>query len=443
MSADHEHGPIAFAAADAAFGVLRSFKTLLLAVSGGPDSLALLVLAADWCKHLGAAAPNIFVATVDHGLREGSAREAEIVGQIAASFGVRHTTLHWLGGKPAAGIPNAARNARYALLDDYAKSFAVDGSVAVVTAHHQDDQAETVLMRLARGGGVDALAAMRCERPLIEGSPVRLLRPLLGFSKARLVATLNDVGTGWLDDPTNSDTKFERTRVRAALDASGLGAAALATTARRMADASEGIDYAVARFIETLDLSTNSGIFASLDRRAFDAGPAIVRQSVFAQLIGYFGGATPKPDLSEIEGLAGRVLRSTGAAVTLGGAVISPDLRTIRVWREPGRLSVPEMVLTPGQHQLWDDRFWVGCDGDPGTIVTVKPLGQAAYETISSSIPPTLCPPASAAYGLPAFWSEAALLAVPLLSVITEPGLRLREARLSVIQYRPPRSYER
>ena len=170
--------------------------------------------------------PNVRVATVDHRLREESGREAEIVAGHSAALGFYHTTLRWEGAKPARGIPNAARNARYELLEAHARSFSENS--AVVTAHHQDDQAETVFMRLARGGGVDALAAMRDERDISDGSPVRLVRPLLGFSKARLIASLNARGVSWLDDPTNSNMKFERARVRQTLEASGLDAAALA-----------------------------------------------------------------------------------------------------------------------------------------------------------------------------------------------------------------------
>lgn len=439
---------IAAGEADHAFAMLSRFDHLILAVSGGPDSLALLYLVDEWIKrhrpltpalstswrshasHDGGEGdvrnvPVVSVATVDHGLREESAREAEIVAGHCRTLGLMHATLRWDGAKPARGIPNAAREARYALLEAHARTVGVGGSVAVVTAHHQDDQAETVFMRLARGGGVDALAAMRAERLLIETSPVCLVRPLLGFSKAQLIATLSAHGVSWLDDPTNSNTKFERARVRQTLEASGLDAAALAATARRMQDAREGLNYAAQRFKETLALSYNGGIFASFDRPAFDAGPVVLRRIIIAGLIGNFGGSTPKPEVSEIEALTTRI-GSCGETtmLTLGGTMVSAGQRVVRLWREPGRIRGVDVNLTPGRPQLWDERFWVSFLGAGGTDVTVRPLGLDGLGTIAEQIADEPRLPVEAVVGLPAFWVDATLLAVPQLAVTTDAGKR-------------------
>jgi tRNA(Ile)-lysidine synthase len=416
---------IAAAEADRAFAMLSRFNSLLLAVSGGPDSLALLYLVAEWRKRIGARAPSVQVVTVDHGLRPESAREAEIVAAHCAALGVAHTTLRWDGTKPQRGIPNAARAARYELLE--AQAGILPGRTAVVPAHHQDDQAETVLMRLARGGGVDALAAMREQRPICNGSPVMLVRPLLVFSKAQLIATLGARGVSWLDDPTNSNTTYERARVRQTMEASGLDAAALAATARRMQDAAEGLAYAAKRFKETLALSFNGGLFASFDRAAFDAGPIVLRQMVIADLISRFGGTTPKPEASEIEALIARISRGDASPkATLGGTQISVGLRIVRLWREVGRITVANLSLQPGDRLLWDDRFWVSAEGGDGTAVTVRPLGQGGYETIAGEIANELRGPVAAAHGLPSFWADATLLAVPQLGVVTEAGQRRR-----------------
>ncbi|MEQ1652541.1 MAG: tRNA lysidine(34) synthetase TilS [Hyphomicrobium sp.] len=403
--------------ADSAFECLRPFTRVVLAVSGGPDSLALLYLAADWRRRLGANGPALSVVTVDHGLRAEAAHEAAYVAQLATGLGLAHQTLHWTGDKPRTGLPNAARSARYALLDAHVQSIAQGGCAAIVTAHHQDDQAETFFMRLARGGGVDALAAMTGDRVLSGTSPVRLLRPLLAFSKARMIASLVKAGVIWIDDPTNSDVSFERARVRAALDASGLEAAPLAMTARRMREARAGLAYAMLHFKPTLALDLNGGVFARFERRAFDDGPRILRQMVVSELIGAFGGASRPPELSEIEALAVRLEAPDEIAVTLGGAMISAGMRYVRVWREPGRLSVPELTLTAGQRQLWDERFWVGYDGDAATAVKVGPLGRAGYDAIAADVADRFRPPAGAAYGLPAFFADGALLAVPALGL--------------------------
>ncbi len=143
------HLPIAPDEADAAFEPLAKFEHVVLAVSGGPDSMALLTLAAEWRQRRNGASPSLSVATVDHGLRPESPREAEFVASEAGRLGLPHVTLPWTGEKPSRGIPDAARRARYRLLDDHARALSAS-DVAVVTAHHQGDQAETFAMRLAR-----------------------------------------------------------------------------------------------------------------------------------------------------------------------------------------------------------------------------------------------------------------------------------------------------
>ena len=193
--------PLSEAAADALLAPLGSFRAIVLAVSGGADSTALMHLAARWVLR-SPSAPKLHVASVDHGLRPEAATEAEQVVAQAKALGLGARTLRWEGQKPAAGIQDAARRARYALLLELAIEVARDvlgdlPSTAIVTAHTADDQAETVLMRLARGSGVDGLAAMpvvtRVERmSLADGGMegVALLRPLLAVPRARLVATL-------------------------------------------------------------------------------------------------------------------------------------------------------------------------------------------------------------------------------------------------------------
>lgn len=425
----------------AVFGSLERFNTLLLAVSGGPDSLALLVLVAKWRKHFAVLKQKIIVVTVDHDLRKTSAREAEFVSGIAAASGFRHVTLRWEDDKPTAGIPNAARNARYALLNSYAQTLNGGKFVAVLTAHHQDDQAETVFMRLARGSGVDALAAMPVERTLQEGSPALLIRPLLNFPKSRLIATIKDAGLNWIEDPTNTDTRFERAAVRERLVSSGLNAAALARTARRMREAAKGIDYAADRFAATLGLSTSGGISARINRDAFDAGPMILRQRFLSNLIALFGGATPPPEMLEIENLTERIGPHAEVRATLGGATISAGLRYVRVWRELGRISTAGLALKPGGRYIWDNRFRVGYDCDADTAddqVSVKPLGAAEFRTIYEDIQVSRRTPAAAAYAVPAFWAGETLLAVPVLGVVMDAGKSRAGLRLTCDPIRDP-----
>ena len=211
-----------------------------VAVSGGPDSLALLLLAA-------AARPGTLeAATVDHGLRAESADEAAMVARICEQLGVPHRTLlaDW-PETPTTNVQAAARAMRYRLLNEWA----IDaGLSSVATAHHADDQAETLLMRLLRGAGVGGLGATRAKRPLSD--QVVLVRPLLGWRKADLMGLVADAGLEAVDDPSNRDPKHDRSRIRALLhNADWADPARLAASASALRDADEALDWALAPLI--------------------------------------------------------------------------------------------------------------------------------------------------------------------------------------------------
>jgi len=209
----------------------------LLAVSGGPDSVALMQLASMTAQHL--PATTFHVATVDHGLRPESRMEAAQVADLAGTLGFAHRTLTWDGEKPDAGVQKAAREARYALLEDHAGSI---GAHTIMTAHTSDDQAETVLMRLARGSGIDGLAGMQRMTPL---GRVTLARPFLDIPKSRLIATCEKAGLSYAQDPSNQDERYARVRMRALLpllEAEGLTPQRLARLAQRAREASEALN---------------------------------------------------------------------------------------------------------------------------------------------------------------------------------------------------------
>ena len=218
--------------------LIETEASIGLAVSGGPDSLALLLLANE-------AIPGGFeVATVDHGLRPASAAEAEIVAALCGRLGVSHTTLTPKVGSKG-NLQANARAARYAALGEWAGA---RGLAAIATAHHGDDQAETLLMRLNRGSGVRGLAGMRgaATVPAYPGLP--LLRPLLGWRKAELEAVVAKAGIEPARDPSNADPRFERVRVRAGIaETAWLDPAALAASAAHLAEADAALDWAAAR----------------------------------------------------------------------------------------------------------------------------------------------------------------------------------------------------
>lgn len=218
----------------AALDALAPTGRVALAVSGGPDSLALLLLA-----H--AAGREVIAATVDHRLRPEAADEAAMVAEVCRGLGVPHSTIPVGVTDDPAGLQAAARTARYAALDAWAGQA---GAAWLATAHHLDDQAETVLMRLARGAGVAGLAGVRRSRPLLPGSTVTLIRPLLGWRKGALEAVVAAAGLTPAQDPSNTDPRFDRTRARALLAGGWPAPERIAAIAATMGEAEEALAWA-------------------------------------------------------------------------------------------------------------------------------------------------------------------------------------------------------
>src|SRR5260221_7951625 len=233
----------AFATLMAPLGPFERRPFLAVAVSGGADSLALCLLAHDWARARDGTAVGL---TVDHGLRAEAAAEAARVGAWLTAHGIGHRILTW---RPPPGLRNmqaAAREARYDLLFGWCKAA---GCLHLLTAHHREDQAETLLLRLARGSGLDGLAGMSACR---ETSTCRLVRPLLAVPRARLAALLRDAGQGWIEDPSNRDHSYARARLRgsaALLAREGLSAARLAATARHLGRARIALEDGVTRLL--------------------------------------------------------------------------------------------------------------------------------------------------------------------------------------------------
>lgn len=221
-----------------------------LAVSGGPDSVAMLLLAA-------AARPReIEVATVDHALRPEARVEAEAVVALCEKLGVPHSilTAEWKE-KPKTGLQAKARQERYRLLGEWARE---RGIGIILVGHHADDQAETFLMRLKRGAGVKGLAGMRRMTGSPVGGRMAIVRPLLGWRRAELEQVCADAGVAPAADPSNEDEQFERVRVREALgSADWLDAAAIARSARNIAQADAALHYATTQ--EWLRAVANAG----------------------------------------------------------------------------------------------------------------------------------------------------------------------------------------
>lgn len=358
MGRADDTAPSSVSAAEAAalFRGLETAPGLVLAVSGGPDSTALMWLAARWHRALRLRdKPALLAVTVDHGLRRESAGEARAVARLAKQLGVPHRTLRWSGRKPATGVPEAARIARYALLAQAAHKA---GATHVLTAHTRDDQAETVLMRLARGSGLTGLGAMAMLTGLVApgATPLLLARPLLGLPKTRLIATLDAARVAYADDPTNRDPRFTRPRLRdlmAALEREGLGAARLTLLAHRLRRADQAVEIAVdAAQIAVSTRPWTAGI--EFDAPLFDRLPAEVALRLMGRAVALAGDEGPV-ELGKLESLlaavAGRdgVLRRTlaGALVTCRGTRIGIETAPAR--RKPQASGAKRPLTKPGR----------------------------------------------------------------------------------------------
>lgn len=324
--------------ADAAFRGLEGLSGLVIAASGGPDSTALLVLAAGWAKRL-KKPPKLLAVTVDHGLRPQAAAEAASVKRLARRLGVPHRTVRWRGDKPKTGLQEAARLARYRLL---AETAARARYAHVLTAHTLDDQAETVLFRLARGSGLTGLAGMATASllPIDTETQVFIVRPLLHIAKARLVATLRAAEIAYSEDPSNLDPKFTRARLRVlmpALAREGLDARGLSRLAARMRRADTAIEFAVRAARAAL-------VPAAWPRRGpieFDAAkfrelPAEVGLRLLGRAIAHSGNEGPV-ELGKLEAMYNAVRRESRLRRTLAGAVITVAGARLSVERAPAR----------------------------------------------------------------------------------------------------------
>ncbi|MFW2830685.1 tRNA lysidine(34) synthetase TilS [Sphingomonas sp. ID0503] len=284
---------------------LSGIDRLALAVSGGPDSLALLLLAAE-------ALPNhIAVATVDHGLRPEAAHEAAYVSAICEARGIPHDTLRVSVETNGEGTQAAARTTRY---DALARWCADRGFAHLATAHHADDQAETLLMRLGRGAGLPGLTGIRSSRPLTDS--VTLIRPLLGHSRAELRAIVDTAGIAPVDDPSNRDPHYDRTRARALLSNGYPDAHRLAQSASHLAQAEEALAWAAAQEWSRRAAQDGSGV--SLDPAGL---PDELRRRLVLFAFETLGASAPRgPDLARlIATLAADKIATLGGIRAEGG----------------------------------------------------------------------------------------------------------------------------
>uniref|UniRef100_UPI0018EF19EB tRNA lysidine(34) synthetase TilS n=1 Tax=Paracoccus binzhouensis TaxID=2796149 RepID=UPI0018EF19EB len=288
-----------------------------IALSGGGDSTALLHLAHRWGR------ARLWAATVDHGLRPGSAAEARQAGLAAAALGIRHETLTWTraGG---GNLMAAARQARLRLLADWARRH---GLAAVLLGHTLDDQAETLLMRLGRGAGVDGLSAMAETR---QACGMTWLRPMLGASRSELRQWLAAHGQGWSEDPSNENADFERVRIRKAIAALDLPLQQLGQSAANLAMARDALQEFAAQVAEGAEARAGSLV---LPLSRFLAAPTEIRRRLLVAGLRFVTGAAYPPRREPV--LQALATLAEGGRLTLDGVIAEARGGVLRLIREP------------------------------------------------------------------------------------------------------------
>ncbi len=371
----------------AAVGPFEASPHVAVALSGGADSMALCLLAADWARSRGG---RVTAITVDHGLRPDSAEEARTVAAWMARRAIAHRVLRWTGPKPSHGIQAAARDARYRLLETWCGEA---GVLHLLLGHHRRDQAETVLMRLRRGSGVAGLAAMAAIR---ETATARLLRPLLAVPPGRLRAVLVARNQPWIEDPSNRDPIYQRTLVRNALPGlavAGVTEESLAAVAVRMGRARMALEHAAAALLSRCARLHPAG-YGLLDDRVLAAAPGEIGLRALARILACVGGRAYEPAAEKLERSFARLIveRSATAGTLAGCLFLRRRDGGLLVCREERGLPVP-VAVEPGTVTTWDRRFAVEvaatatatptATGKRATELRLVPLGTAGWHEVT------------------------------------------------------------
>ena len=371
-----------------------------VAVSGGGDSVALLLLLQE------TGARPLAAVTVDHGLRPESAAEAAAVAALCSARGIPHTLLHWEEPAGAGNLQARAREARRRLIGDWARG---RGIGAVALGHTLDDQAETFLLRLARGSGVDGLSGMA---PVARADDLVWLRPLLAVRRAALRDWLAARGVAWAEDASNADPRFERVRARTALPLVaplGLGPERLAATAAAMARAREALERATAELAARAVEAGPAGDLA-LDPGALAGAPAEIRLRLIAAALCWVGGARYRPRLTRLEAAlaaieAGRV----GHGLTLHGCVLRSRGGRVAIRREPAAAAPP----APIARGVWDGRWRLEGVPPAGDDLVIAAVGAAGLAALGDWRATGLA--REALLTTPAVWRGGSLVAAPVV----------------------------
>lgn len=368
-----------------------------VAVSGGGDSVALLATLVQFCK---THDTELHVITIDHGLRPETKDEIALITDLCADWNLPHHVEYWTGWKGEGNLQAAARDARYALMADWAYAHQI---THIALGHTADDQAETFLMRLARGAGVDGLSAMAARR-VQHG--ITWVRPFLRIERSALRTFLRASRIEWCEDPSNDNRDFERIRVRDALTVLGtLGVQTdtLVDVAHNMSRAREALDWQT--FLAAQDAATLSHGAVAMDLRKFRMLPEEIARRLMVHAISWVVASPYPPRRDAVAQTLSAVRASRGA--TLGGCQISVEQNIIWVFRE--MKAVQDISCEVGD--LWDDRWLVtGPEDDPE--IEVRVLGLELLSQIEGWRETGV--PRAALAVTPAVWYEDRIIAAPV-----------------------------
>jgi len=367
-----------------------------VAVSGGGDSTALLLMMRKWADKAGV---KLAAATVNHGLRPEAAAEAAQVAQTCARLGVAHETLYWTGWDHMGNIQAEARKARYRLLAEWAKSRDIS---TVALGHTSEDQAETVLMRLIRGSGVDGLAGMT---PTVTRSQISWIRPLLSFAREDLRGVLRGQNVDWCEDPSNQDDSFLRIRIRKLMGATGLKTDGLVKTAARMQSARRFLELSCQTVARQLAQVTPLGDI-EIDFAGFMAMDTELQTRLMAHSLQWVASTPYRPRLDSLH----TILKTKDkiSRQTLAGCVVETNKTgVLRVSREYN--AVRDEAAKPDA--VWDRR-WIGSGPEKPDGVTIRALGENGLSNLKNWR--GLALPRNSLIASPVVWQNSKLIAAPL-----------------------------
>ncbi len=391
-----------FDQAMAALGPFERAPRLAVAVSGGSDSLALALLAASWARGQGGDA---IALTVDHRLRAESGAEAEQVGRWLSARKIEHHILPWRDAELGPGLQAAAREARYRLLTGWCREHHI---LHLLLGHQRDDQAETLMLRLARGSGVDGLAAMA---PRAAHTNVQLLRPLLDIPREDLRDYLRGQGQEWVEDPSNQADRFDRVRWRKFLAEERIPAERLALTARQLGRARQALEAESAALAAEAVIVRGAGYAELAPARLVSASDEVALR-LLASVARTIGGGDFPPRLDGLERMLDALRADLDGRRTFAGCVFAPRKEGgVLVYREAAKMA-PPIVLQAGRDGLWDNRFSIRlADGDRIRWGALGADAARDFREVAEKrgIPRAVLPT------LPALMDKRSILAVPPL----------------------------